>query len=332
MKLINNIKKNTILLLLITIIVLYFILKDDYYKIIDILKGTKVLFIALAILFYFIHIIIKGYVNYIIVNDKKKLSLNESIKQNLIAQFFNGITPFQTGGQPVEIYMLTECGISISKATNYKVQDFIFYQIALVICGMAAVCYNHIFKLFPKVKLLQNLVLIGFTINIAIVILLLLLYSKKAVDRLSKITIKIAKKLKLKVSEETINNKFAEYYEASQELKKNKKKIIVGVLLNILSLLSLYIIPLFILYSFNSYDMNIINTLVSSAYVYLIAAFVPIPGASGGIEYGFTKFFGVFLNGGLVSATLLVWRTITYYLGIILGAIAFNLHRKEKKL
>lgn len=267
-----------------------------------------------------------------IVGDKEKLSLKESIKQNLIAQFFNGITPFQTGGEPMEIYMLTECGISLSKATNYKVQGFIFYQIALVLCGISAIGYNYIFKLFPKVKILQNLVLIGFIINIIIAIVLILSYSKKIVDKLSKLAIKISKSLKLKVKEETIENKFKEYYEASKELKKDKKKIIIGIVLNILSLLSLYITPLFILLSFNNHDVSIIETLVSSAYVYLIGAFIPIPGASGGIEYGFTRFFGVFLNSGLVSATLLVWRAITYYLGIIIGAIVFNFHKKEKKI
>lgn len=332
MKLINNIKKNTILLLLITIIVLYFVLRKEFSEIINILKGINVFFFVIALIFYFIHLIIRGYANYLIVNDKEKLSLKESIKQNLIAQFFNGITPFQTGGEPMEIYMLTECGISLSKATNYKVQGFIFYQIALVLCGISAIGYNYIFKLFPKVKILQNLVLIGFIINIVIAIILILSYSKKIVDKLSKLVIRISKGLKLKVKEETVENKFREYYEASKELKKDKKKIVIGITLNILSLLSLYITPLFILYSFNNHDVSIIETLVSSAYVYLIGAFVPIPGASGGIEYGFTRFFGVFLNSGLVSATLLVWRAITYYLGIILGAIVFNFHKKEKKI
>ena len=38
-------------------------------------------------------------------------SLKEAIKHNIIVQFFNGITPFSTGGQPMEVYMLKEHGI-----------------------------------------------------------------------------------------------------------------------------------------------------------------------------------------------------------------------------
>ena len=96
------------------------------------------------------------------------------------------------------------------------------------------------------------------------------------------------------------------------------------------SLICLYLVPIFIVYGMGDYQsLNIADTLVSSAYVYLIGAFVPIPGASGGIEYGFTQFFGNFLSTSKVSAVLIVWRSITYYLGMIIGAILFNIRKKE---
>ena len=37
--------------------------------------------------------------------DEEKYSLLEAFKHNIIVQFFNGVTPFSTGGQPMEIYM-----------------------------------------------------------------------------------------------------------------------------------------------------------------------------------------------------------------------------------
>ena len=78
-------------------------------------------------------------------------------------------------------------------------------------------------------------------------------------------------------------------------------------------------------------SLTIIDTLVSSAYVYLIGAFVPVPGASGGIEYGFSQFFGNFVEGSILPAMLIVWRFITYYLGVIVGAILFNIRERMKK-
>ena len=148
MKIVNDIKKNTILLVIITIIVLYFVLKNDAAGIWETLKSMNLRYILYALFAYLAYVTIKGYINYKIVNDPKKFSKKEAIRQNYIAQFFNGITPFQTGGEPMAIYMLTEQGISVSKATNYMVQSFIFYQIALVICGILAVLYNFIFHIF----------------------------------------------------------------------------------------------------------------------------------------------------------------------------------------
>ena len=188
MKLLNNIKKNTIILLIITIIILYVILKDDLNDIINSFKIMDIKFVLIAIILYFLSIFIKGYANYLITNDAKKLSLKEAVKHNLIAQFFNGITPFSTGGQPMEIYMLTEHDIPVTKATNQTIQSFIFYQIALVICGILAVLYNLFYRIFPKIKILQHLVLLGFAINIFVVIILLLIsYSKHITNKISKL-------------------------------------------------------------------------------------------------------------------------------------------------
>ena len=146
---------------------------------------------------------------------------------------------------------------------------------------------------------------------------------------ISKISFKIVKLLKLKITEEKVDEKFKEIYQGFQELKGRKQLVIVGVTLNILHLLCLYSIPLIIIYGLGDFtSINLIDTIVSSAYVYVIGAFVPIPGASGGIEYGFTQFFGNFISLGELSAVLILWRFITYYVGIIAGALIFNFEKK----
>ncbi len=332
MKVLNNIKKNTIILLLITIIILYIVLKDDWNNILITLKSMNIKFILMAFLAFLISVSIKGFSNYLIINNKEKISISEAIKHNIIIQFFNGITPFSTGGQPMEIYMITEHGIPLAKATNYSVQSFIFYQLALVICGILAVIYNFIFRIFPKVKYLKLLVFLGFAINLFVAIILLLIgNSQKITKKICNISIKLCHKFKIKVNENEIKEKFNDLYIGFTELSKNKKLTIIGIILNILSLLFLYITPLFIVFSMGDFtSLNIADTLTASAYIYLVGAFVPIPGASGGIEYGFTRFFGNFIAKNKISAVLLIWRFITYYLAVALGGIIFSLEKKVK--
>lgn len=268
------------------------------------------------------------------INDKEKLNLLEAIKHNLITQFFNGITPFSTGGQPMEIYMLTEHNIKTSYATNVTIQNFVFYQTALVILGTIAVGYNAIFHLFPNNSILKNLVIIGFLINILIAIgLVMITFSKKLTQKIIHLIIKILAKLNI-VKEYSIkiqqwDDKVKDFHISAKALYKRKKLFFGGVFINIISLCCLYIIPLFILYGFGNFNsLNILQTVTSSAYVLIIGSFVPIPGASGGIEYGFLKFYGNFIPQTTLSATLLIWRFITYYLGMIIGAVIFSLEKK----
>ena len=187
--------------------------------------------------------------------------------------------------------------------------------------------------MFPKNPLLRQFVLLGFLINIAVVVVLILIsYSKKINFLLKKMTNNISKKFKKETNEKEISKKFDEFYEGFKELKDKKEIIVQGILLNIVSLLCLYITPLFVVYSMGDFNsINVIETLTASAYVYVIGAFVPIPGASGGIEFGFTQFFGNFIETSVLPAALLVWRFITYFLGIILGDILFNTEKKVEE-
>ncbi len=326
-------KRHTIILFLITIIVLYVVLKDDFNSIIKAFQSIDIKYIGLALIFYIFSVGIKGYTNYLIINDKKKISIKEAIKHNWIVQLFNGITPFATGGEPMEIYMLTEHDIPVAKATNYAIQAFVFYQSALVIYGVLAVTYNYFFKIFPRVKFLANLVLLGFGINIIVIILLFILSNSRRVsNKLGRIFLKVCYKFKIKIKEENVYQKIEDYQNGMIEIKKRKGLMVKGIILNIISLSCLYITPLFVLYSLGDFShLGVLETLTSSAYVYVIGAFVPIPGASGGIEYGFTQFYGNFIGKTKMGAVLLLWRFITFHLGIIIGGLLFSLEKKVKE-
>ncbi len=338
MNILKNIRKNAFIILLITLIVMYFILKKDLDVIVMYLQTIDLKYILLSFFLFLLYIVTGSYSIYKTVNQKNNFTLKESIKHKLIVQFFNGITPFSTGGQPMEIYMLSKHNISISKSTNYVLQNFIFYQIALVIFGLFAVMINNSCHLFEKSKILGNIVLIGFIVNtIVAVVLLFISFSKKTTMNVVNILIQILFKMHIIKDKEKIvgkwNNRIIEFNNCAKELKKNKKLFIFGIILNFIGLICLYLIPLFLAYSIGDFNnLNIINTITSSAYVMIASSFIPIPGASGGIEFAFTKFFENFMSDSKTKTILLLWRFITYYLGMILGAVLFSVDRESKIL
>lgn len=334
---IKNIKKNAFVLLGITFIVLYFVLKDDFSNIIKQLFKMNPVWLLVALLCYVLYIVFKSLAFYITVKEEKKdITFKRSLIHNTVVQFFNGVTPFSTGGQPMEAYMLKQQGVRYSKGVNIILQTFIFYQTALVIYGLLAVLFNYSFNLFDKVPILRKLILIGFLINTLVVVFLFIIAFAKRLNRfLMDKVIRVLAKLRIIKNKEEMLNKMNErlevFHECASHLKNHKSLFIKGVVLNFLSLTFFYIIPLFLAFSMDDYtSLNIMTAIVSSAYVLIIGSFVPIPGASGGIEYGFLAFFGNFISGSNLSAMLLVWRFITYYLGMIMGAILFSIDKGDK--
>ena len=103
-KILENIKKNTFIILLVTILVMYLVLKDNFKSIINLLIKADFKYILIAFILFLLSIFFQAYVLYKIIGNKKKYSLKEAMKLTTIIQFFNGITPFSTGGQPVEVY------------------------------------------------------------------------------------------------------------------------------------------------------------------------------------------------------------------------------------
>ena len=337
MKFIKDIRKNTFILITITFIVIYVVLKDNFKNILDLLTTVDIKYIVLCFFLFFVSIFFKAYASYVTVNDKQKYSLKESVKHSIIIQFFNGITPFSTGGQPMEIYMLTKHGISANKGTMIVLQNFIFYQIALVLLGILAVSYNYFFHIFPNIVVLKKFVLLGFFVNIVVAISIFIIsISKKITFLCMNLIINILAKIKLIKNEievkQNLSKRLDEFHESAKVLRRRKGLLFKGVLLNFLSLVFLYVIPLFIVYSMGNYNsLSLFECLTSSAYVFLIGAFIPIPGASGGIEYGFLTFFSNFLTSSVNSAVMLIWRFITYYFGMIIGVIAFDFDEREIK-
>lgn len=333
----KNIRKHSFILLLITIGILFFILKDNFSEIVSILLKMNIWYILVSILLIILYWVFKAMSKFFIVKEySKNIKFETIFKQTIITKFFNGITPFSSGGQPMEIYMLKKSGISLAKSTNIILQNFLLYQIILVLYGIFAIIINYKFNYFESVPLLRRLVFLGFFINTFVcLVTFIICFWKKASKGIVDFILKIVIKLRLiknidKVTEK-INKKVTDFQESADFLLKRKKTVVKSLIANFLGLTVFYSIPLFILMGMgNTFSMNLLSVITSSAYVLLIGSFVPIPGGTGGIEFGFMKFFGTFVIGSTLSALLLVWRFVTYYLGIIVGGITFSFYKGDE--
>ena len=330
----KSIKKHSIILMFITVLILFFVLKDNFLDIMNEILKMNIWLLLLAVIVIFLYWSFKALSTYLIARKySKTIKLSTLIKQTIITQFFNGITPFSTGGQPMQVYMLTKNKISLANSTNIILQDFIVYQIALVLFGLFAIIMNANFNFFSNSTYLKKFVILGFMVNSLICIgVFILCFSKKVSRYLLKVGVNFGCKFKIIKNKDKVlekgKEKIKEFQDSAKIYIKSKKLFVTGILVNILALALIYSIPLVLIKGMNiSANIGLLTVIVSSAYVLLIGSFVPIPGGSGGIEFAFLQFFGNFLFNAELSALLLVWRFITYYLGIIIGGLLFNFYK-----
>lgn len=329
---------NFILIILIMLIVFYFALKDNYKSILIYLNTFNLLWLSFSILLINLYWLFKSLSLYETTKlVQKKIKLWECFKIIVITEFFNGVTPFASGGQPAQIYLISKEKINLSAATNISLQNFILYQIPLIILGLIALIYNGIFNIFENAKLLQKFIILGFLFNLlTLLILFVLSFGKKINKIIINFWIKLLLNLKLIKKEEDNRNKIdtilKNFYESASLLKENKKIFIKGIIYNFLGLIALYLIPLIIFYGFNDYNsLRFDLSIVTTAYVMIIGSCIPIAGGSGGLEYAFTNLFLNFQNNIFVSSSMIVWRFVTYYFALIIGGIALFIYKKGEK-
>lgn len=327
---------NMMILVAITLVVLYFSLKDNFHEIIHEIVTLNPAWFLLALFLAFAYWFFKA-LEFRNATRKFKpdFTMKSSIRMTLSTSFFNAITPFSTGGQPFQIYMLKKAGLKLTDSTNVIMENFIVYQVALVLLGTVAIISNFFGHFYKEAVLLKNLVTLGFLINTAVVVgLFLIAFNKRFNQAISKGIIHLLSKLHFVKDEQQKKQEFSHYinqfHKGAVLLLADKGQFLKAVGLNLIALTAQYLIPVVLLYSMGDYtSFDGFLSVITSAYVMLIGSFVPIPGGTGGLEYGFLAFFGNFITGSKLNAIMLLWRALTYYFGLIIGGIAFNL--KEKK-
>ena len=320
------------------LVVLYFSLKDNLSEVIHQIFNLNIWFFILALIFMGIYGLLRTLSLHTIIKDfKSDFKITNTIKNMLITQFFNGTTPFASGGQPAQIYFLKKQGIDLATGTSIVIQNFVIYQLVLIIYGLASIILNMFFDFFPEVTVLKHFIILGFIINSAVMVVLFLIsFAKKSNKFIVEKIINFLYKLKIvKYRLKNINrfnHTIDKFYESAKKIRKNKKTFIKCFIYNFVAFSFLYSIPLVLLKStMANYNMSILTSIVACSYVMIIGAFVPIPGGSGGLEYAFIKFYGNYIKGYVLSTIMIMWRFITYYLGMILGTIALSTNTKRRR-
>ncbi len=313
-----------ILILSILIFFIIVVSTDGVDKFIENISKVNVTWFALAIVFMIAYWGLEALILYLFVKTKKKnYSFFAVLRVSMIGQFFNAITPFSSGGQPMQLYAMTKDGISSGEAGSMLVMKFIVYQVVLTVYSLIIIVFKYSF-FASHVDKFMLLAVLGFVVNSFVVIMLYSFthyaeYTKKIIHG----TIKLCAKVKLCKNtddmESKIENELIYFREHSKDLKSNPKILFFASIFTVFQLTVFFMIAYLIYRSFGGTG-NLTNIVAANAFVTMITSFVPLPGASGGAEVSFGMLFAIFIRGQILPAIFL-WRFVTYYLNIIVGGL-----------
>lgn len=308
--------------------IFYFLYSEQgLYDLITSSQQINLWWIAAALLSYCTSVFADVLVIYLYIHDEyKQFKIRHSARSVLLGLFWSGITPSSTGGQPMQVYYMSKHKVDVGYSSSRLLNRFLVYQITMTVMTVIAVILKFsYFQEHMDTPILSTLVTIGFVSQTFITLVFVFLafsrnLTAKATRGIASLLCKIRlikDKDRLKKSLET---QLAKFHSGNRMIFSKPKLVIMAVVLTVIQLIAMFLVPYCIYRSFGLNQASPFDMVCSQAFVTLISGMIPIPGASGAAEFSFTALFALFFTPATIKSATLIWRIITYYLSILVGA------------
>lgn len=318
---------NIVVIVLSLFILTYFALSENgMTNLVENMKTIDKYFLIIAITCNLINIMIDTTLIYILTESSyPSYKFASAFRCSMTGQFFCAVTPFATGGQPMQIYLMSKQGIEPGISTSILVQKFLVYQTTLTTYSALSIVILLKFMGQSMNGIMTSFAIFGF-LSQGFVIFLLVLFSfnKKLTHAILSFSGRCMSKIKfIKDAQQKIDDLEAQistFHESNKELFKNRKLLVISYVLTTIQLTAMFIIPYCIYRAFHLSGARPIDMICSQAFVTMASCFIPLPGSAGASEVSFVGFFSMYFTPGTIKSAVLLWRSITYYSVILFTA------------
>ncbi len=304
-------------------------------------NGFDMLFAALCLLGY----ILIWPVGLVILcrGEGSKSGMLECYLAGASEHFFNGVTPYQTGAQPFQVYELSRSGDRPGRATGLVIMNYIAFEIAFNIMVFASLIFApRLFENFEPATMWIPIV--GIVMNFLTLVIFICIATTKWMRNFFVWCMTLL--CRIKIVDRFLGKQihaFEQYCDNAQMVSKqilaHVPRFIAVVITKLIGLAFYYIIPFFILRALgiDPGAKDFVYSAFAACFAITAVVFIPTPGTSGGIEYAFIVVFATLgMTDATAAAGALIWRGLTYYILLIVSfleyvALEIILRIKEKK-
>lgn len=257
-----------------------------------------------------------------------KVSFATSAKTNFLGRYYDAVTPFSTGGQPMQVYYLSTKGISGGNATAMVLIRYFSSIICWITLGGALMIAGAVQGVLNDVTggdLLKITGWIGIAINLimpAFVTLFLLL--PEFMYKLTAGVVKLGHKMKIvkdvEKTTERATKVVTDFKNSFKVMATSPLKLILLLLVCTVESACTFAIPFFVMKALScpNVDGMLLSVMALNAYATFGVSFIPTPGNSGVVEgLGALAFSAA--AGAALAWSVLTWRLAVFYIYIFIG-------------
>lgn len=252
-----------------------------------------------------------------------------SVKVALLGRYYDNVTPFATGGQPMQIYYLHKKGFSGGLSAAVVFIKYAFNTCAWLFVAAFAMIFGA--SSLSKVStggFLQITGWIGWCVNALLPLFIFgfVIFPKFSM-KLTEWLIRIGHKLRIVKNKDAAIEKAFDVvrdFRSSFAIMAHHPLEFILLSLSCIAELSLtFALPFFIMKAFGGLGAEaglavLIEVMALNAYATFASSVIPTPGNSGAIESTITMAFSSIANSILIWVVFF-WRFATYYLYILIG-------------
>lgn len=256
-------------------------------------------------------------------------TMGESILTTMVGFFYSALTPFASGGQPMQVLQMRNRGIKVGTATSVLILKFLAWQLTITLLGIIGffVLSGDILRNTVSILLMY---IVGFLAFLGSVALAALAFLKPDwVYRTGTTLLNFLERHKLLKKEERIERAHAswariitDYQMAVQFSLKHRWGMCCIFGVAVLEAVAYMAVTYFIYLGMGFSGHSFFYIVLLQGLLYICVSFVPLPGASIASEGGFYLVFSELFTPAARFPAVLIWRLITYYSALGLGLFA----------
>ncbi|MGB9595808.1 MAG: lysylphosphatidylglycerol synthase transmembrane domain-containing protein [Candidatus Poribacteria bacterium] len=274
----------------------------------------------------------------ILVNSfEEKISFWTSFQAFMANIFMSAMTPSQTGGGPLQVYIINRAGIPLAKAIAGCLIGAVLTVVCLVFSSASILLFRHDIRLGFGHHMGAVITVVFIVFFLITILFLLSIFKIRLIKRIfGKITLRFSHSTKSKrkySSTKKLIRGLDQYSSCMRIFAKAKKyRILLSGLLTLCCICANSAIAPVLLKGL-SIGQDAMQVFLIQFIIFFIVYFSPTPGGSGLAEFSnYWIMASVNVEQNLLGVYTLIWRFFTSFLGVgIGGLIVLSLLKKRKK-